>query len=363
MYKIQTPEEIRAIIYTPDVKASEDKAKSIELDINKIDDSLAQIDRDVEKELAGSGATGSRIAMEKASRRDILNNQRASLERNYTTYANKANNLITQNTTVFQTQQTQKQAQNAAMMPFITDKYKTAQAKQQAEAALNDPATQIQSTMKEFADMGIVAQGTTASKIAEFKTSGKTLPEYISGLRAQFMSKPEYKKIQEIKSGQLSDAQKFSMQNAVVDRRDTRNFSQQVALAKMNGDIARQKFLFEIENDPEKQAKALALQTSLASNKSLFDVLGKNVGTYAGNRGYDLAGALGDPLPAGGNWTVKSVGEAGEQVGSIFIGGKGSKPWGNTVVMTDESGNEIRYSHLQNIGVKQGDVLGFGDIV
>ena len=63
--------------------------------------------------------------MEKASRRDVLNDQRASLERNYTTYANKANNLITQNTTVFQTQQTQKQAQNTAMMPFITDKYKT----------------------------------------------------------------------------------------------------------------------------------------------------------------------------------------------------------------------------------------------
>lgn len=31
--------------------------------------------------------------------------------------------------------------------------------------------------------------------------------------------------------------------------------------------------------------------------------------------------------------------------------------------MSDENGNEIRYSHLQDIGVKQGDVLGFGDIV
>jgi murein DD-endopeptidase MepM/ murein hydrolase activator NlpD len=31
--------------------------------------------------------------------------------------------------------------------------------------------------------------------------------------------------------------------------------------------------------------------------------------------------------------------------------------------MQDENGNEIRYSHLQNIGVKAGDVLGFGDIV
>lgn len=31
--------------------------------------------------------------------------------------------------------------------------------------------------------------------------------------------------------------------------------------------------------------------------------------------------------------------------------------------MEDGNGNEIRYSHLQNIGVKPGDVLGFGDIV
>lgn len=60
--------------------------------------------------------------------------------------------------------------------------------------------------------------------------------------------------------------------------------------------------------------------TTIPPGKSLFDVLGKNVGTYEGNRGYDLAGAMGDPLPAGGNWTVKSVGTAGEQVGSIFIG-------------------------------------------
>lgn len=52
MYKIQTPEEIRAIIYTPDVKDAEDKAKAIELDINKIDDALDQVDKDVETELA-----------------------------------------------------------------------------------------------------------------------------------------------------------------------------------------------------------------------------------------------------------------------------------------------------------------------
>lgn len=44
------------------------------------------------------------------------------------------------------------------MLPLLQDQYKTAQAKAQAEAALNDPQTQIQSTMDEFAKLGITAQ-------------------------------------------------------------------------------------------------------------------------------------------------------------------------------------------------------------
>ena len=48
--------------------------------------------------------------MEKAARRDVLNKDRDSQVREYTTYANRASNLITQNTTSFQTQQQQQQA-------------------------------------------------------------------------------------------------------------------------------------------------------------------------------------------------------------------------------------------------------------
>jgi hypothetical protein len=59
-----------------------------------------------------------------------------------------------------------------------------------------------------------VAQGNTASKIAEFKKSGLSLPDYISGLRAQFMSKPEYQKIQALQQGQLSDVQKVASSQA-----------------------------------------------------------------------------------------------------------------------------------------------------
>ena len=240
--------------------------------------------------------------------------------------------------------------------------YKTDFEKKQAEAALNDPATQIWQTMQEFEKMWITSQGSLASKISEFKQSGLSLPEYVNNLRKLYMEKPEYQKIQELESGKLSDAQKFQMQNAVEDRRDLRNFAQQKELARLNKDLTREQFLFELENDPEKKAKVLEYEQKIKAGKSLFDILGKNVGTYEGNRGYDLAGAIGDPLPSGGNWKVLRTWTA-DQVGSIFIGGKWTNPYGNTVVMQDENGNEIRYSHLQNIGVKPGDILGFGDIV
>ena len=87
----------------------------------------------------------------------------------------------------------------------------------------------------------------------------------------------------------MSDAEKLQATQAFQNQSDIRNFAQQKELAKYNNDLNRQEFLFKIENDPEQKAKALALQKSLESNKSLFDVLGKNVGTYEGNRGYDLA--------------------------------------------------------------------------
>ena len=208
-----------------------------------------------------------------------MSRDRDSLVREYTTYANRASNLITQNTTSFQTQQQQQQAQNAAMLPFIQDQYKTAQAKKQAEFELNNPATQIKNTMEEFAKLGIVAQGSLPQKVAEanaFIAKGGTLGEYVNNLRKLYMEKPEYKKIQSLQQGQLSDVDKFNLQAAQSERSDIRNFQQQIELAKMNGDISRQNYLFQMQNDPEKQKALMEIQSKLAEDKSLFDVLGKN---------------------------------------------------------------------------------------
>ena len=93
-----------------------------------------------------------------------------------------------------------------------------------------------------------------------------TLPEYTKKMIEDFKDKPEYKRYQAIQQGQMSDAEKLQATQAFQNESDIRNFAQQKELAKYNNDLK-----------------------SLESNKSLFDVLGKNVGTYEGNRGYDLA--------------------------------------------------------------------------
>lgn len=51
LYAVQTPEQIRAIIYTDDVKKAQDKATEIELSMNEIEKQIDNVDADVEKEL------------------------------------------------------------------------------------------------------------------------------------------------------------------------------------------------------------------------------------------------------------------------------------------------------------------------
>lgn len=262
------------------------------------------------------------------------------------------------------------QSQNAIRSQMALNEYKAEFDKQQAEQALNDPATQIGQTMAEFEKMGITSQGSLASKIAEFKTSGLSLPEYVNNLRKLYMAKPEYQRIQAQEAGKGISYQTIwdfvyrqnadgSLTKTDIDPKKTTEAKS--VTPEWKQDASGNWYNANSSISPADQI--WSWKATIPAWKSLFDVLGKNVGTYEGNRGYDLAWNLWDPLPAGGNWTVKSVDTAGEQVGSIFIGGKGKKPYGNTVVMEDENGNEIRYSHLQNIGVKPWDILWFGDIV
>lgn len=64
--------------------------------------------------------------------------------------------------------------------------------------------------------------------------------------------------------------------------------------------------------DPDKALKWEAVRAKATENSSLADLYGKNVGTYEGNRGYDLAGKMGDAIVAPPGARVVSVNSINE---------------------------------------------------
>lgn len=93
------------------------------------------------------------------------------------------------------------------MLPILQDQYKTAQAKAEAEQALNDPATAISSVIKEFTDMGIPTTQSLQTKVAnaqKFIAQGGTLAGYIDKMRQDYMNKPEYKALSEYNKRKLA---------------------------------------------------------------------------------------------------------------------------------------------------------------
>ena len=204
IYGQDTAEEARAKIYTPDVKSAEDKATQIELEMNALSDTMAWVDKDVEKELAGTGATWSRIALEKQYRNEQLTNKYNSLQKNYTTYANKANNLITQNTDLYKSEQAQKAQLNKALAGIAVKWYEAQQAEKIAKATLNDPTKAIPALIEQYTKLGVPMQRSVQEMIAEAQNeiaNGWTLASYLTKLQQTIQSKPEYKAYQEKQTG------------------------------------------------------------------------------------------------------------------------------------------------------------------
>jgi hypothetical protein len=107
---------------------------------------------------------------------------------------------------------------------------------------------------------------------------------------------------------------KKEYQSALYNIRNKDSINQQNDLNKMQFqyNLARQGKAIDLKDsmaieqykaslDPDKAAKWQEIADRATENTSLADLYGTNVGTYEGNRGYDLAGKLGDPLvaPAG----------------------------------------------------------------
>ena len=214
IYKPDTAAEARAKIYTPEVRQAEEKATAIELEMNKISDIKDWIEKDLEKEYAWTWATGSRIALEKQYRNEQLTNQYNSLLKNYTTYANKANNLITQNTDLYKSEQEGKKALSTALAWVALKDYgmqaEADFARKEAIKNINDPATAINNVMEEYKKLGIPFTSTLQSRLQEFANSGKSLPDYLTEMTQNIQASPAYQTYQKLQEWQMSDMQKVA---------------------------------------------------------------------------------------------------------------------------------------------------------
>ena len=124
IYATPSYDEMISKINTPEVKSIQDKASSIEWELNTLKTAMESVSKDVETELAWSGATGSRIALEKASRWEDLQKQYDAKLRDYTTQYNKANDLINRNTEIYKYSQEQNKAMQSALAWVATEQYK-----------------------------------------------------------------------------------------------------------------------------------------------------------------------------------------------------------------------------------------------
>lgn len=159
--------------------------------------------------------------------------------------------------------------------------------------------------------------------------------------------------------------------------RSVRDFQNDLTKLGFQFDLAQRQKALDLTNekemldykaslDPDLAAKWEAVRAKATENSSLADLYGKNVGTYEGNRWYDLAGKLWDAIVAPPGAKVIAI-HAVEWDGtvSVFEEWKGAMSkkdpgWGNSVLLQLPDGSKMRLSHLQDISVNLGETLAGG---
>lgn len=161
-----------------------------------------------------------------------------------------------------------------------------------------------------------------------------------------------------------NDLRKLSFQSTLQNESKALDLQNSMALEEYRASL-----------DPDKAEKWQALMDTAKENSSLADLYGKNVGTYEGNRGYDLAGKLGDAIvsPPGAQiveaWSLNPDGtvskfSAGPNPGDKVVGTSVRDPgYGNSVVLKLPDGKYMRLSHLQEIVGNVGDTFSGGQLI
>ena len=344
LFKVKTVDEINAVIRTDEVKDAEAKADEYERELNAIEEWGLEIEKRVRKELEWTGASAERIRLEVAIAQEENDKKYNSVLKKYTQYANKANNLMTQNTTVYQESQKQLQAQQqalagAAWQVFSSELAKekslydaqlwldTKQAEfeqwlaQQAEMA-KDPTTAIWGILSQFQKLGITSDMDVAGHLASFQASWLSLPEYTKQMIENFKAKPEYQKAMQLQMGQLSDAQKMSMWYAqdISKMKMEQDFQMSLAKAKQTTDKKWTKLddgLYTNENGDIitwDELKAAKLMWNSYITKQVWEEWG-DCGFYASRGTWMTATPWGNSKDA----RVQAFSDATPQVGGMAL--------------------------------------------
>lgn len=115
--------------------------------------------------------------------------------------------------------------------------------------------------------------------------------------------------IQKLSANQGFQKELLSLNQKYENSRSVRDFQNDITKMGFQFDMQNKGKSLDLKNsmameeykaslDPDLAAKWEAVRAKATENSSLADLYGKNVGTYEGNRGYDLAGKMGDAIVA-----------------------------------------------------------------
>lgn len=286
--------EANALMTTPEIKAKQDQIEPLKNEYDRLKASYDDVETQVDEELKGTGATSSyRDALIGARRKNIYKNLQVATD----TYNNAIgsladmkktqSDLLSTNLGLYKDQQAfQKQKELALYQQQLGLEGKQKEFEQQLAqkaAIAKDPVLATQDVIDQYRKLGVLAQRSDAEIVADVQAqvkAGKPLGSVLSELNRAFQSKPEYQRAQELKRGEMSDREKMAFQESSQLRQEAATFARQKEMAAFSKDLDRQNFLFQIENDPEKRAKAFELEQKIAKDSPLLALLGKNVATY-----------------------------------------------------------------------------------
>lgn len=208
-------ETILSQLATDDFKKYQEKKISIFDQIASLEADMEKIDNDVESDMAGYSVSWSRKQLERELRKRKMSEELGRKTRLATVYQAAQEEIFERNIKAYdRAEQINNQLRNMAIGMYqsqYSDNLKRESAWKDFEQKLamnekmmNDPATAISQLVESYQKQGIPMQRSVQEMIAEFQSSGMTLPQYLTQLNKTIQTKDEWKALQAAQMNKLN---------------------------------------------------------------------------------------------------------------------------------------------------------------